>query len=255
MIDIHAQPSAHWGIRPVLFEAWGVPISSYAAFITLGVMAGLISLRLRTKKYGDTSGNNVPLILAALFGGILGAKVPIWIVYYREILNALPDLTLLLSGRTIVGGLIGGTIAVRIARQKLGFRERRGNLFAPSIALGISIGRLGCFFQGCCYGTETDLPWSVNLGDGLQRHPVQLYEACFCFILFCVLYRIPPTRFKQGLLFDGFMISYFTFRFFEEFIRTDHEIVYGLSFFQWVSIAVVLWFSARLCSIGRFGKL
>ena len=155
------------------------------------------------------------IAFGSIAGGILGAKILQWIIDYKFIFSHTSDLDLLLSGRTIVGGLIGGAIGAILTKKILRIKEKRGNLFAPAIAMGVAIGRLGCFFRGCCYGKETLLPWGVDFGDGVLRHPTQLYESLFMLIMFVYLEKIKnKENIKPGQLFKTLMISYFIFRFF-----------------------------------------
>ena len=86
---------------------------------------------------------------------------------------------LLLGGKTIVGGLVGGLIAVESVKRLRGIRVATGDLLALPLVLGIAIGRIGCFLSGLedqSYGIATGLPWGVDFGDGIARHPTQLYE-------------------------------------------------------------------------------
>ena len=84
-----------------------------------------------------------------------------------------------MGGKTIVGALIFGLISVELMKRYIGVRQSTGDLYAIPLALGIAIGRIGCFLTGLSdntYGTPTTLPWAVNFGDGIPRHPTQLYE-------------------------------------------------------------------------------
>jgi len=172
-------------------------------------------------------------VLAGIFGGIVGAKIPIWLMHFDLIAS---DPALLLPGRTIVGGIIGGTISVYAAKKILRIRGKKGNMFAPAIALGVAIGRIGCFLTGCCYGKHTTLPWGVDFGDG-PRHPTQLYEAGFMLIVFFYLLSIRKNA-KPGFLYMMFVNLYFSFRFIEEFIN-EGDLFLGLNIFQYLSLAAI----------------
>ncbi len=234
-----AVPPEAWGVCPVLFSGWGMSVPSYPVFMLLAILLPcyLIWKNVKYMKFADD--RMFFVVIAALVGGIIGAKVPVWLVNWKEIVQSFPDVRLLLSGRTIVGGLIGGTLAVEWMKKGLGVRSRTGNVLAAPLALGIAIGRLGCFFQGCCFGKQTTLPWGVDFGDGTLRHPTQIYEALFCLILFFVLNAFQKRVRTPGILFASFILFYFLFRFFEEFLRAGHPLYHGLTSFQWVSLAVV----------------
>jgi prolipoprotein diacylglyceryltransferase len=92
-----------------------------------------------------------------------------------------------------VGGLVFGLISVELTKRYIGLRDSTGDLYAIPLALGIAIGRIGCFLTGLSdntYGTPTNLPWAINFGDGIPRHPTQLYEILFLLALIPILYRV-----------------------------------------------------------------
>src|SRR5439155_22715098 len=83
-------------------------------------------------------------------------------------------------GRSIEGALAGGILAVELYKRSAGIEMRTGARFALPLAVGVAIGRIGCFLAGIddfTYGTPTVLPWGHDFGDGIARHPVQLYES------------------------------------------------------------------------------
>ncbi len=181
--------------------------------------------------------------LAALVGGVLGAKIPVWV---EMLVLASPaphsDLTVLFAGRTIVGGLLGGTAAVMLVKRFLGIKGRKGNLLAPAIAAGFLLGRIGCFLGGCCYGIPTASFLGVDFGDGVTRHPTQLYEAAFALGMFVFLTaRGNQNKYlAPGKLFDYFLNGYFGFRFLIEFIRVEPAVLGGLTMYQLLCIAGLL---------------
>ncbi|MDD5031659.1 MAG: prolipoprotein diacylglyceryl transferase [Patescibacteria group bacterium] len=241
MIDDHYYPQ-NWGIKPVLFEIENFEIPSYSFFVLLGLLVGISIYFYESRRQKSLNERGFFIAIGSLAGGILGAKILQWIIDYKYILSHLSNFEIIFSGRTIVGGLIGGTIGAILTKKILGIKEKRGNLFAPAIAMGVAIGRLGCFFRGCCYGKETFLPWGVNFGDGILRHPTQLYESLFMLIMFFYLEKIKDREdLKPGQLFKMLMISYFIFRFFVEFIRVEPVIFAGLTIFQIISIGVIIY--------------
>lgn len=241
MLDNHFYPS-NWGIRPILFHIGGLDIQSYSFFVLLGLIVGIAIYFYESKRQKSLSENGFFIALGSITGGILGAKILEWIINYKFFISNISNLGILFSGRTIVGGLIGGAIGAILTKKILGIKEKRGNYFAPAIAMGVAIGRLGCFFRGCCYGKQTILPWGVNFGDGVLRHPTQIYESLFMLAMFVYLEKIKNRKdIKPGHLFKLLMISYFIFRFFIEFIRVEQVIFVGLTSFQIISIGVILY--------------
>ena len=240
MIDYHLHYEG-WGIRPVLFDIAGFKVGSYTFFVLLGLIAGILVYFLEAREKKALSENTFFIFIAAIVGGAIGAKLPIWIMNFKHIIASLPDIHPIFSGRTIVGGMIGGTLSVIWIKRKLGIKEKKGNLFAPAIALGISIGRIGCFLRGCCYGSVSNLPWAVDFGDGVLRHPTQLYEAIFTFGLFVYFMIIKNKAAVPGIMFKYFLNYYFVFRFLIEFIRVNNSVYFGLTGFQFASMAALIY--------------
>jgi phosphatidylglycerol---prolipoprotein diacylglyceryl transferase len=233
-----------WGIRPVLLRIAGLPVPAYEVFVLFGLAAAaLVFWRLRRGE--PSTGEPTAIIaIAALAGGAIGAKLLEW-AFNWPALARVDSLAALLAGRTIIGGFVGGSIAVVVVKRHYGIRERRGNLFAPAIALGLAVGRLGCFFRGCCYGRVTTLPWGVDFGDHLTRHPTQLYESAFALLLFVVLLRLRARVTTPGRLLTVFMVAYFVFRFAEEFLRAGDRVALGLTVYQFAALAALAYFVTR----------
>ncbi len=99
-------------------------------------------------------------------------------------------------GHSIAGAVAGGIVGVEMFKFARGIRGSTGAQFVAPLAAGIAVGRLGCFFAGLpdyTYGTPTSLPWGVDFGDGVPRHPVQLYESA-AMLLFLLLYSYSIAR-------------------------------------------------------------
>src|SRR6185369_6310414 len=134
------------------------------------------------------------------------------------------------GGRSIVGGLAGAYVGALLTKRFVGYRRRTGDLFAPAVALGMAIGRIGCFLSEQV-GTPTTLPWGLRLSDatlaripncpycrpGVALHPSFLYEIAFHLVMFFVLvtYLRPRVR-VDGDLFKIYLLAYAVFRFFVE---------------------------------------
>jgi phosphatidylglycerol:prolipoprotein diacylglycerol transferase len=237
---------ADWGIRPVLFHFGRFAVPAYGAFMVLALAVGL-AVYAREAHRRDTMGERSLLILlAAVLGGAIGSKLLVLATDWRAIAAQFPNLGILVSGRSIVGGLIGGAAGVWLLKRRLGIRERKGNLFAPAIAAGVAVGRIGCFLRGCCHGTPTALPWGVDFGEGVPRHPVQVYESLFMLAAFVALTWVRDRARHPAVLFWALMAGYFAFRFAAEFIRVEPRGWLGLTAFQWLSAGLVLAYGARL---------
>ena len=133
------------------------------------------------------------MVAAAVAGGALGAKILFWLEDPELTAHSLHNPAYLVGGKTIVGALVFGLISVELTKRYIGLRDSTGDLYAIPLALGIAIGRIGCFLTGLSdntYGTPTNLPWAINFGDGIPRHPTQLYEILFLLTLIPILYRV-----------------------------------------------------------------
>lgn len=152
-----------------------------------------------------------------------------------------------------MGGLFGGLIGVEITKKWIKETQSSGDLFTFPLILGIGIGRIGCFLSGTkefTYGSETHLYIGMNLGDGINRHPIALYEIGFLFFLFLFFKSIKSYTDKEnGLLFKLFMISYFGFRFFIEFLKPNIYFTFGLSSIQWICILCWIYYIHTLKKI------
>jgi phosphatidylglycerol---prolipoprotein diacylglyceryl transferase len=133
------------------------------------------------------------VIAAAVAGAALGSKLLFWLEDPQLTWHNFRNPAYLMGGKTIVGALIFGLISVELMKRYIGVRQSTGDLYAIPLALGIAIGRIGCFLTGLSdntYGTPSTLPWAVNFGDGIPRHPTQLYEIAFLLALIPILYKI-----------------------------------------------------------------
>ncbi len=241
MLDEHVAP-AGWGIRPVLFSVNGVEVPAYGFFVGSALIVGALVYWLEARKNKQADENGFYLAIAGLLGGAIGAKLLEWLINYDFVIKHFFDPRTFLYGRTIVGGLIGGTIAVLAVKKKMKIGRRMGNAFAPAIALGVAIGRIGCFLAGCCFGKATNMDWGVDFGDGVLRYPTQLFESAFMLAMFFYLKnKAKKPDVKPGQLFTELMLAYFSFRFLLEFIKAEPVTFAGLTIFQYISIVVIIY--------------
>ena len=150
----------------------------------------------------------------------------------------------LLGGKTIVGALLGGTFAVEWAKARMGVQRRTGDLFALPLVAGIAIGRIGCFLAGLrdhTYGTPTALPWGVDFGDGIRRHPTQLYEVAAMLALGWLLWRLGRQPHREGDLFRAFLTLYMAWRLAVDFLKPEPRLA-GLTAIQWCAAAALAWY-------------
>lgn len=209
----------------------------------------------------------------AIVGAIIGARVLMVIRSFPEYAAAPSELfspSLLVAAGDFYGGFIGALIASAIffrRNPQLPFWAA-ADVCAPAIALGQSIGRIGCLMAGDDFGRPTQLPWAVTFTDpdaatiggaplGVPLHPVQLYESIACLILFVVLVWLIRRKHFDGEVILAYTFLYAVARFILEFFRGDADrgFVFGglLSTSQFIAVilaplAVVLWFARRRAS-------
>lgn len=185
------------------------------------------------------------IIVAAAVGAAAGAKLLYWLEDPWLTLEQWQNPLYLIGGKTIVGGLIGGLIAVEATKRWIGVQTRTGDLFAVPLALGIAIGRVGCFLTGLAdgtYGNATTLWLGIDFGDGIPRHPTQLYEILFLVLLAATLTRVARRPPRLGDVFRVFMVGYLGFRLVVESIKPTPTLGIGLSTIQWACVAALVYY-------------
>ncbi|WP_109299309.1 prolipoprotein diacylglyceryl transferase family protein [Aquimarina sp. AU474] len=192
-----------------------------------------------------SSNNRLSIIIGAVFGAFLGSRI-VGFLEYPVFSSGAAYFISLINAKTIMGGLFGGLLGVELAKKIIGEKQSSGDLFTFPIILGILIGRIGCFFAGTnefTFGKATSSIFGMDLGDGIARHPIALYEVIFLFILWIVLRRFQgQVKPENGLLFKYFMIAYFLFRFCIEFLKPNIFLILGLSSIQYLCILCMIYY-------------
>jgi phosphatidylglycerol---prolipoprotein diacylglyceryl transferase len=250
---------------PVYLEIAGVRLHPHWVFEMLAYAVAFQIYFFLRRRRGDSVSDGVrwSVIAAATMGAAIGSKMLFWfeepLLTWQEWRNP----AFLLGGKSIVGALAGGLIAVELLKRHLGVREHTGDLFAVPLCFGIAVGRIGCFLTGLAdhtYGGPTSLPWGVDFGDRVARHPAQLYELVFMILLgillqFFVFPRTQNTdiqsRWRSGDAFKLFMVAYMGFRLLLDWLKPEVRVALGLSSIQWVCLLLLLFYSRdilRWCS-------
>ncbi len=215
----------------------------YPALMFLAVATGVVLGRRSQRSLGLQTWERIGLALGAFCGGMLGAKLPFVLADWEGLLSGRAWFD---NGKTIVFGIVGGYFGVEMAKWAMDLRVKTGDGFAVPVAAAVAIGRLACFAGGCCFGTPTALPWGVDFGDGLLRHPTQLYEFTFHLSAALALTRLRRLGLFRGQLIKFYILSYLAYRFLTEFIRPEPLLALGLTGYQWACLAlwpifVMLW--------------
>jgi phosphatidylglycerol---prolipoprotein diacylglyceryl transferase len=229
-------------MRPVLFHLGGVPVPTHDVFVVLGVCVALLVFSREIRHRGRAD----PRLWQLAAGGLITGAVFARISTSWRYLAATPDPSLLglwlHGGKSVLGGLAGAYFGVLLTKRIVGYPRRTGHLFAPAVALGLAVGRIGCFLAEPP-GTPTALPWGVSLSPaaaarlptcescllGLPLHPTFLYEVAFHLTAFAILVRFGPRLQAEGETFPLYLLAYGLFRFTVEFVRENPTMLAGLS--------------------------
>jgi len=164
-------------------------------------------------------------MMAGIIGAAVGANLLAFFEHPHNTLEALQNLEILslFSGRTVVGGLLGGWIAVEITKKKLGETRSTGDALVFPLTIGIIIGRIGCVLSGLddmTHGAPTTWFWGIDFGDGISRHPVRILEilVLITFLMGAEIWnRVRPLR--DGLSFRVWMGTYLAWRLLSERLK------------------------------------
>jgi phosphatidylglycerol:prolipoprotein diacylglycerol transferase len=249
---------------PELLKIGDFTISSFGVMIALCFLVGywLISLETKRKKLSEKAVSN--MFLAAMIGGIVGAKLLYLFenVPFGDLIRH--PITHLLSrgGLTFYGGFLGAIILVWIIANKNKISMWTvGDLAAPALALAYSIGRIGCLLVGDDYGVPSNLPWAMAFPQGLPPttetvHPTQIYEIVIMFIAFLYIWKIRTKIKPAGWLFSIYLIIAGFERFFVEFLRnTTESSVPGLSVAQVMALGLIVVGAVKLYTLRNSGEI
>jgi len=214
---------------------------TYAAIMAVAVTAGLVLSRHAQGTLPLHRWQRLGIGLGAFCGAMIGAKLPFALGDWEGLRSGMGWFG---DGKTIMTGLVGGYFGVEIVKWTLDVHVKTGDTFAVPVAVAIAIGRLACFAGGCCYGTPCTLAWGVDFGDGVRRHPTQIYESLFHLTAALGLTWLRQRGLFRGQLIKLYFLSYFAYRFLTEFIRPEREFWLGLTAYQITALALIPIFSA-----------
>ncbi|NTW00387.1 MAG: prolipoprotein diacylglyceryl transferase [Oscillochloris sp.] len=228
---------------PYLFQIGGWPVPTHSFFVLLGVFVAIALFIHEARRRMMLDERMLGIVAGTLFCGAVGAKLSTLWVY----LESAPEPTLLGvlidGGKSILGGLAGAYLGTHLSKRLLGYYEHTGDLFAPAVALGMAVGRVGCLLTEQI-GTPTLLPWGIMLNSelasripncsyctpGVRLHPSFAYEIIFHLCMFALIWWwLRPRIFVKGELFKIYLVAYAVFRFFVEFVRGNQVVWEGLT--------------------------
>jgi phosphatidylglycerol:prolipoprotein diacylglycerol transferase len=254
-------------MHPILFDFGGFTLYWYGVLLAAAYLLGLQFALMRARARHLDAHRVMDLGIWIIIGALAGAKLLLLMVDFRQFSNDPRELFgLARSGGVFYGGLIGGVaVALYYVRRHALPLWTTTDVFAPGIALGHIVGRLGCLMAGCCFGRPTSVAWAITFRDpaaaanagtplGVGLHPTQLYEGgAEALILLLLLLMERRGRPFPGRTFWSYMLLYGVSRFIIEFYRGDiRGVVFNtLSTSQFVSILLVPLAIVMLMLLGR----
>lgn len=245
-------------------------LPTYGVLVALAFLAGLSLTGRLSRKAGFNPETITNLAIYCALSGLAGAKLLMfafdWRYYWQKPAEIVSISTLQAAG-VYQGGLVLAVVFawVYLRRNKLPFFGV-ADAFAPGVALGHAIGRLGCFAAGCCWGSKCDRPWAVTFTDpeaaklvgvplNVPLHPAQLYESAAEVLLSYFLYRQFLKKHGPGQIIGLYLILYSIIRIAVEFVRNHEQALpFGLPFSltQWIAAGTLLagiwWYRRGACA-------
>lgn len=239
------------------------PVPTHAFFVALGVMAAVAVFVAEARRRGQTDEKVLYVVIGALAGGAVFMRLGTWMQHLDLRENASLTEQWLYGNRSILGGLFGAWLGVHAAKRLVGYRRRTGDLFAPAVALGMAVGRVGCLLTelpgtptGSSYGITLDAAAAARLhaSAGVPLHPSFVYEITFHAAAFCLLWFWLRHRLTApGETLTLYLAGYGIFRFLVEFVRGNEVVWQGLTRPQLFLLATVPLVLARVAWQARRG--
>lgn len=244
------------------------PVPTHALFVALGVLTAALVFVIEARRRGARDERLVYVVMGALVGGAILMRMGTWLQHVDLRQNASLTEQWLFGNRSILGGLFGAWLGVHVAKRLTGYRLRTGDLFAPAVALGMAVGRIGCFLTEdpgtpirhgwpAAWGItlDADAAARVHAPAGVPLHPSFGYEIAFQLVAFALLWfwlrhrGLPP-----GETFTLYVASYAIFRFLVEFVRGNDVAWQGLTRPQLVLAVTIPLLLGRIAWQARAGR-
>jgi phosphatidylglycerol---prolipoprotein diacylglyceryl transferase len=239
------------------------PLPTHDVFVGLGVLAAVAVFVVEARRRGQTDDRIAYVVLGAVVGGAVFMRLGTWLQHLDLRQNASLTEQWLYGNRSILGGLFGAWLGVHAAKRLVGYRARTGDLFAPAVALGMAVGRVGCLLTELP-GTPTGSSWGIRLDPaaahrlhapaGVPLHPSFGYEIVFHAVAFCVLWFWLRHRLDApGETLTLYLAAYGVFRFLVELVRGNEVVWAGLTRPQLFLLVTLPLLLARVAWQARHG--
>ncbi|WP_025143287.1 prolipoprotein diacylglyceryl transferase [Pedobacter jeongneungensis] len=239
---------------PFQFELFGTQYHYHYIFETLAFIIGVRVYYFYKKGIVDpiSDENRLWIMLGAMLGALIGSRV-VAVLETPEVIDHL-TFSILYQSKTIIGGLLGGLFGVELIKKIIGVNIASGDLYVIPILIALIIGRIGCFSMGIdepTYGIPTHLFTGMDLGDGILRHPIMLYEIVYLVLLIFLFNSLKHKELINGDRFKLFMVLYFLFRFLIEFIKPYHSLFLNLSSIHWSALFIFIYYYRFIIRISK----
>ncbi|MGD9162551.1 MAG: prolipoprotein diacylglyceryl transferase [Desulfobacteraceae bacterium] len=239
-------------MHPDLFSIGPLTLHTYGLFVALGFIAGIFVATRLGKTVGFMSNAVMDMGFIIILTGLIGSRIVYIIIEFQHyVANPLDIIKLWQGGLVFSGGLVAVIIAmIFYAKYYKVNIWTISDIWAPAAAIGQAIGRIGCFFAGCCYGKPTDVPWAVIFTNpksiatlNIPIHPTQIYSSLGSFIIFIILIILHSKKKFEGQVFLWFLIFHSTARLFLERFRGDPRGIImtdNLTMTQFIAIIILI---------------
>jgi len=253
---------------PVLAHLGPVAILTHDVMVALGTGVAALVFWAELRRRGLRDDRLWYVVTGALVGGALLGRLGTWAQHLDPRANASLAEQWLYGNRSILSGLLGAYLGAQLAKRLVGYRQHTGDLFAPAVAAGMAVGRVGCFLSELP-GTPTGLPWGITLtpeqaaaiahaAAGVPLHPSFAYEILFQLAALAALWALRDRITEPGELFKLYLAGYAAFRFAVEFVRGNEVAFAGLTRPQLFLLAcapLLVWHLVRQARRGTYTQM
>jgi phosphatidylglycerol---prolipoprotein diacylglyceryl transferase len=228
-------------MAPVLVQEHAALV--HGLCVAAGIAAGAAVLALEVRRRGAADERLLVVVAGVVVGGALGMRAAGLVRLVQAGDASLLAQAWETGAKSVLGGLCGAYVGALVGKRLAGYPHRTGALFAPAVALGLAVGRLGCFLTEPV-GQPTDLPWALR-----GAHPSFLYEIAFHAAALVVLLVLRDRLADPADLLVGYLTAYALFRLWVETTRTNDVLAVGLTGSQWVVLLALPLLLARCTRI------
>ena len=232
MVATCSYPPAAKHMYPVLFRVGPFALHTYGVFIAMAFLSAIALALREARRVGEEPDQILDLCFYLLIAAIVGSRALYVVIDWPNFRQDPVEIIRIWHGGLVFyGGFIAAVLTAFWFTKKRGLLPwKTTDILAPSLAFGHFIGRIGCFFAGCCYGRVCDLPWAVTFTNpeslapkGIPLHPAQLYSSANSLLIFVILTGLKRRKKFDGQVFWTYVLLYGVSRSIIEFFRGDER--------------------------------